>query len=41
MREAASLQHRSPVFCGALSPGRLKILDALISMNLIRLSVWL
>ena len=28
-------------FCGALSPGRLKVLDALISMNLIQLSAWL
>ena len=26
--------HRSPVFCVAFSPDRLKVLDALISMNL-------
>ena len=32
-----SRQHRSPVFCVAVSPGRLKVLDDGISMNLIQL----
>ena len=38
---ASRLQHRVPLFCAALSPGRLKALDDGISMNLIQLSAWL
>ena len=42
VRHAASSHVRTiPIFCGGVSPGSLKDLDALISMNLIQLSAWL
>ena len=38
---SATIRFGVPLPVARASPGRLKVLDALISMNLIRLSVWL